>query len=250
MDRFIRAYDAVRVHEGGYANNPDDPGGETNRGVTQRVYNSYRKRMGLPAQTVKLITESEARNIYRNGYWDQIRADHLPDGVAYCVFDASINSGAGQAAKWLQRCVGADVDGIVGDETISMAMDRDAVDLINQYCDMRLAFMRSLSHWPAFKKTWTSRVGEVRSQAIEWAQQGRASPSIIVAQGKAAGSVSKKTSVIDTLKNPAAMSGVIGVLGSVGSIASGNGPVQYAISAVLVMGAVAAIVWLVRKSKK
>ena len=250
MDRFQRAYDEVRVHEGGYVNNPKDPGGATNKGVTQRVYDSYRRRNRLSERSVRHITEDEVAEIYRRGYWLSVNADQLPDGVAYCVFDAAINSGASRAARWLQECVGAKVDGIVGNETISRTMARDPVDVINQYCDKRLAFMKRLAHWGEFKNGWTRRVSEVRNQSIEWARREDVKTSDVVAPGKAMGDKSKKATIMDTLKDPAAMSGISGVIGGVGVVSSGEGPIQYAVAAVLVIAALGAIVWLVRRGSR
>lgn len=54
-DRYQASLKIVLVHEGGYVNHPKDPGGATNKGVTQRVYDGYRKRNGLPARSVKFI---------------------------------------------------------------------------------------------------------------------------------------------------------------------------------------------------
>ena len=107
MDRFERAFALLAVHEGGYSNHPDDPGGATNRGVTQRTYDSYRARHGLERRDVRQITDGEVAEIYRGQYWDAIRGDDLPAGVAYCVFDAAVNSGPGRALRWLQAEIGA-----------------------------------------------------------------------------------------------------------------------------------------------
>lgn len=168
-DRFPRAFALLSVHEGGYVNDPRDPGGATNKGVTQRTYDAYRRRMKQPTRDVRQITDAEVERIYRGQYWQTVHADKLPDGVAYCVFDAAVNSGPARAVKWLQSVTGASVDGIVGNETIAAARDMSPAVLINRYCDKRLAFMKRLKHWSTFKNGWSRRVHEVRAQAIEWA---------------------------------------------------------------------------------
>lgn len=184
-DRFERALERVLVHEGGFVDHPRDPGGATNRGVTQATYDNWRRRHGLPTRSVRQLAESELRAIYREGYWDAIRADELPPGVAYAVFDAAVNSGPARAARWLQAQIGARVDGVVGPETIGRTQAVAAVPLILRYSDARLAFMRRLPHWDAFGRGWARRVEEVRVQAVQWAQGFTPSPSEAEAPGKA-----------------------------------------------------------------
>ncbi len=116
---FDEALKRVLVHEGGYADHPADPGGATMRGVTQRVYDGWRRRRGVPVRSVRLIEPGEVEAIYRLQYWDAVRADDLPAGLDYGVFDAAVHSGPGQAAKWLQRALGVTADGQVGEATLA-----------------------------------------------------------------------------------------------------------------------------------
>lgn len=151
----------VLAHEGGYVNHPQDPGGATNRGVTQKVYDSYRANRGQPKQSVRNITRAEIHDIYKRQYWDMCNADDLPAGVDYAVFDYAVNSGSNRAVKDLQRVVGASVDGQVGEETLRKtraAADADEVGLIAALCDRRMRFLRSLKTWKTFGKGWTRRV--------------------------------------------------------------------------------------------
>jgi len=246
-DRFPRAFALLRVHEGGYSNHPADPGGATMKGVTQRTYNAYRKRRGQLVRGVREITDYEVEAIYRGQYWNAVRADDLPEGVAYCVFDAAVNSGPGQAARWLQKVVGVKVDGIIGNETVSAVRAAPAREVINAYCDMRLAFMKRLRHWDTFKNGWTRRVAEVREQSLEWADRGRAvTASEQSPQPKAEGPESLRATAVEALKDRGAITAASGLLGSFGTLASGTGPIQYAVAAVLVLAALAAIWWIVR----
>lgn len=246
-NRFERAFALLSAHEGGYVNHPKDPGGATNRGVTQRVYDAYRRRAGRAAQSVRHISDAEVVEIYRAQYWDAIRAEDLPRGVAYCVFDAAVNSGAGRAAKWLQAEIGAGRDGVVGNETIGLAGQVDPAALIDRYCDRRLAFMRRLKHWPTFAGGWTRRVAEVRAQSKVWARTGQEpSRSKVAEAAKADGPASAAASLLDALSDGKALSAAGGLLGSVGALASGSGPVQYALAGVLVIGALAGVYLLVR----
>ncbi len=246
MDRFERAFALLAVHEGGYVNHPDDPGGATNKGVTQRTYDNYRARHGLARRDVRSISDDEVAAIYRVQYWDAIRADDLPEGVAYCVFDAAVNSGPGRAVRWLQAGIGASVDGVIGNETMGLTVRADPRTLIDGYCDRRLAFMQRLRHWPTFKNGWTRRVAEVRAQSKAWAVNAEPEPSQVLPQAKAEGEQSATATLRDTLTDGKAVGAITGILGSAGTLLSGHGPVQYALAAALVIAALAGVWWLVK----
>lgn len=149
---FDQAFDQLLGHEGGYSNNPVDPGGETMWGVTQRVAvaNGYAGAMrDLPRDTAKVI--------YRRMYWEAVQADQLPSTLRFDVFDAAVNSGVSQAAKWLQLAVGTTPDGVIGAVTIAAA--RGAGPLVPaRYSGLRLQFMTNLPTWSAFGKGWARRI--------------------------------------------------------------------------------------------
>lgn len=250
MDRFERAMKILAVHEGGYVNHPDDPGGATNKGVTQATYDSYRLRRGLALKSVRHIGDDEVYEIYRRQYWDSIHADDLPEGVAYCVFDASVNSGPARAAKWLQVEVGAQVDGIVGNETLGLVEAQNRGVLIDRFCDRRLAFMRRLRHWKTFKNGWSKRVREVRAQSKIWAGGAKPRPSVVQPQAKASGPERAVATARDVFSDRGALGAIGGILGSVGALINGDGPVQYALAAVLVIAALAGVWWMLREQSE
>ena len=159
----------VLVHEGGFSDHPKDPGGATMKGVTQRVYDGYRDRQGRPRRPVREIAPAELKAIYRRQYWDAVRADELPGGVDYATFDAAVNSGPVQAAKWLQRAAGVVADGQIGEATLA-ALDGRAGEVVEAMCDLRLAMLRRLRTWPSFGAGWTRRVAEVREAARRMAR--------------------------------------------------------------------------------
>jgi lysozyme family protein len=170
MGEFERALPRVLVHEGGYVNDPADPGGETNRGITQRTYDAYRRRKGLPLQSVKNITSQEVADIYRTGYWDLAKCDQLPAGVSYVVFDGAVNSGVAQSIKWLQRALGVTPDGVIGNATLAAVQSYGDMDrLVDAICDRRLAFLKALKPWGRFGKGWSARVANVRATGKAWA---------------------------------------------------------------------------------
>ena len=104
---FDRALPHILIHEGGRVNHPKDPGGRTNQGITQRVYNAWSAKSSLPARDVYLIDDAEVAAIYRFQYWEVVHGDVLPEGVGYVLFDGAVNSGPKQAIKWLQRALGS-----------------------------------------------------------------------------------------------------------------------------------------------
>ena len=169
---FERSLAAVLKHEGGFANHPDDPGGATMKGVTQAVYDAYRRRLGLFTRTVKLIADDELRDIYRKQYWLAVHGDELPSGIDYCVFDFAVNSGPGRAIKHLQMALGVTADGIIGQITLRAAEEADPAVIIAGVCDRRMFFLRNLSTFATFGKGWTARVNGVRTLAKEMARNG------------------------------------------------------------------------------
>lgn len=176
QDNFEKCLSLVLVHEGGYADHPHDPGGATMKGVTQRVYDAYRRNHGLDPQPVRQITDREVQQIYKRQYWDRVCGDWLPAGLDYVAFDAAVNSGVSRGAKWLQQALGVRPDGIVGEKTLEAAKACDPEDAINRACDARLRFVRSLRTWKYFGKGWSRRIAGVRRQAVYMA--GAAEPLI------------------------------------------------------------------------
>lgn len=164
---YKQALQLTLAHEGGYVNHPKDPGGATNFGVTQAVYNAYRKSINQPTRSVRFIDESEYSEIYAKNYWKKASCDRLPAGLDYAVFDYAVNSGVGRSVKDLQRTLndffdaGLAVDGIAGASTVQAACDAanaGEVALIEAYCNRRMKFLRSLHTFGTFGKGWTRRV--------------------------------------------------------------------------------------------
>lgn len=149
---FDEAFDMLIGLEGGYANHPSDPGGETRFGVTARV-----ARADGYQGPMRELPRDRAKSIYRRSYWDAVQADQLPAALRFDVFDAAVNSGVGQAVKWLQRAVGAQPDGVIGAKTISSARGADA-GAPARFNGLRLQFMTDLPTWASFGKGWARRI--------------------------------------------------------------------------------------------
>ena len=112
-----KALKVILHHEGGYVNHPEDPGGMTNLGVTKRVYEEW-VGYSVSEYTMQNLTPEDVEPIYEKNYWDRCKCDDLPDGLDLCVFDFAVNAGTGRAAKYLQKLVGATVDGAIGPATM------------------------------------------------------------------------------------------------------------------------------------
>jgi lysozyme family protein len=164
-DNFSKALAAVLVHEGGFVNNPKDPGGMTNLGCTKAVWEEH---CGHPVdeKTMRALTPNDVGPLYKRKYWDKVFGDDLPAGVDYVVFDAAINSGFGRAAKWLQACVGVEVDGGIGPKTLAAVKAFDSKTLIEDYCKRRLSYMMDLPTWDTFGRGWSRRVNDVEASAL------------------------------------------------------------------------------------
>ncbi len=162
---FARALALVLKSEGGWSDNPADPGGATMKGITLSTFRAFVKPGGSKAD-LRAITDDEVAECYRRQYWNVIRGDDLPDGVDYDVFDFAVNSGPSRAAKYLQAVVGAMQDGQIGTATLHAVNGRSAPITINALCDRRLVFLKGLSTWGTFGNGWSSRVASVRSNAI------------------------------------------------------------------------------------
>jgi lysozyme family protein len=153
---FDQALAIVLKHEGGYVNHPSDPGGETNFGITKAVA----QRNGYHGDMRDIPMDVVAR-IYRKGYWDAVRADEMPQEVRYAVFDAAVNSGPGQAIRWLQRAVNVKDDGVLGPQTLLAVRMQNPEVLLRRVLAQRLKFMSGLSNWPAFSRGWARRIADL-----------------------------------------------------------------------------------------
>jgi len=146
---FNVAFIRLLGHEGRYVNDPADPGGETNWGISKRSY---------PNVDIKNLMEEGAREIYLTDFWNRINADKLFDGVAYQLFDFAVNSGIETAVRYLQRAVGVADDGHWGPHSQAGVDARTESDLIMLLNAERLDFMTRLKNWPDASRGWARRI--------------------------------------------------------------------------------------------
>ena len=161
---YAKCLETMLHHEGGYVNHPKDPGGETNLGVTKRVYEEW----GGTKDMKDLLVEDVAP-IYKKNYWDKLKGDNLPSGLDLCVFDFGVNAGPGRAAKYLQSMIGTTPDGGIGPMTLK-ALDiytgaNGLVETIEEYQKRRQEYYEKLSTFATFGRGWTRRVNETTELA-------------------------------------------------------------------------------------
>ena len=147
--------------EGGYSNDPKDPGNWTGGkpGVGKLLGTKY----GIAANTypnedIKNLTWDRAKALYRRDFWDAVHADVLPGAVAYNALDGAINSGASRSIQWLQKAAGVADDGRWGPVTQAAIVKCDPNDLLLRYNAYRLDFMTRLSTWATYGKGWARRI--------------------------------------------------------------------------------------------
>lgn len=159
-------------HEGGYVNNPNDPGGMTNLGVTRRTWEEW-TRKPADERVMRALTQPQVAPLYNARYWDLVKGDNLPAGIALCVFDFAVNAGPTRAARFLQALVGADADGKIGPATLaavqSFVAAKGIAALIQRYQGARRGYYLSLQTFDVFGRGWFRRVDEIEAAALRMA---------------------------------------------------------------------------------
>jgi lysozyme family protein len=170
QERFDRCLAEVLRLEGGYVDDPRDPGGATRFGVTRAVLSEAIGR-DASAEDVAALTEEEAAAIYRSRYWAPTRCAELPAGVDLVVFDSAVNMGPGTSARLLQAALGVTTDGVVGPRTLAAVSIRPAADVIRAVSELRRQRYRALANFSVFGRGWLSRTDTVEALALAWAGQ-------------------------------------------------------------------------------
>lgn len=148
---FADAFAALLGNEGGYSNNPADPGGETMWGVTKRVAVAH----GYTG-AMKDLPLDVARSIAKAEYWDPYSCDAMPEGIAFNVFDTAYNGGL--PVRWLQLAAGVATDGEIGPQTLAAVNAADQGKLALRFDAYRLKYLVALDRWPDFGRGWANRI--------------------------------------------------------------------------------------------
>jgi lysozyme family protein len=159
--RFTKFMPFIFKWEGGYDNDPDDPGGETKYGIDKRSH---------PNEDIKNLTKERATEIYFSDYWR--KCGELPPGVGEVVFNIGVNCGNARAGKWLQQAINRQdkvraiaEDGKIGPMTIAAANLCDGPLLTEMLLDRTEAHYRSIARGrlAKFLRGWLNRNNDLRA---------------------------------------------------------------------------------------
>lgn len=148
---FDRAFQLLIGHEGATSDHPNDNGGLTRFGISQRSY---------PNENIAGMTLERASYLFKRDYWDKLRCSDMPPNVAFTVFDAAVNCGNAHAAEWLQKVLGVKVDAVIGPLTLQALSHRSAPLVAAKINALRLQYHASLPSWKDFGKGWSRRIAE------------------------------------------------------------------------------------------
>jgi len=172
-DLFDTCLAFMLAQEGGYVDDPADPGGATNMGVTLATLRHWDHDPALGPTDVRDMTRQTAAAVYRTLYWNALQGDSLPAGVDLSTFDFGVNAGTRRSAELLQQVLGLppdQVDGSVGPETLSAAVKADAAAVIGGLAEHQAAYYRALPEFGHFGRGWLERTEHRRQAALAMLQ--------------------------------------------------------------------------------
>ena len=173
---FDQALGHVLEMEGGFTDDPYDPGGPTNRGITLKVFADWKgvpldEKTGPALQAeLRRIPEAAVRDIYFARYWAPAHCAELAAALAFFHFDAAVNHGVTGAMRLLQRAVGTDADGEIGPNTRAAIAGLSVDAILARYAETRRARYRELHHFWRFGRGWLARVDTTLARAAEIAR--------------------------------------------------------------------------------
>lgn len=184
MGNFQAALKHVLEMEGGFTDDPHDPGGPTNKGITLGRLADWRKtkvdaanRDGLIA-ALKKISNDEVQAIYEAKYWAPAGCPQMPVPLAFFHFDAAVNHGVNGATKMLQRAIGVDADGEIGPITKAKYMALPILEILETYASIRRKRYRALPHFWRFGRGWLRRVDRTLARAkAQLSESGQPKPN-------------------------------------------------------------------------
>ncbi|MEJ0066873.1 MAG: glycosyl hydrolase 108 family protein [Caulobacteraceae bacterium] len=155
----------ILASEGGFVDDPADPGGATNLGVTRATLSSW---LGRPASIadVEALTPAVVAPLYRARYWNPSHAGDCPPGVDLMVFDEAVNQGVGGALATLQSALGVAADGAFGSGTSAALAAADPARLIHAIATDREAHYRALPGFRRFGHGWLARLAHTTDLAL------------------------------------------------------------------------------------
>ena len=166
MNYWFEAFNFTIGHEGGYVNNPNDPGGETKFGICKRDY---------PKQDINNLTIDRAKEIYYKNYWLPSYCQELItlnfSLTAIVLFDTGINCGCKTSKILLQKAIGVVADGMIGKQTVNGLKLYKDLDMCNRMLDRRKEYYDLIISknvkLGVFKKGWYNRISNLRKKLVE-----------------------------------------------------------------------------------
>lgn len=149
---FQSAFEIIMSHEGGYVNDPRDPGGETKFGISKRAY---------PNLDIKNLTLSQAREIYERDYWNACQCNDFPQRARLILFDCAVNQGVKTAIVIYQQSLGVTADGVIGPITIAAAYQKNNDETYQRFLTERAIRYVNNANFPVYGKGWISRVFDI-----------------------------------------------------------------------------------------
>jgi lysozyme family protein len=168
---FRDCLELVLKHEGGYVDHPKDPGGRTNLGVTQRVWEEWVKHP-VTEKDMRELTPALVAPMYEMKYWRTSYCEKLPRGLDLLVFSMAVNAGSGRSVKLLQDAIGVVADGIIGPRTMAKINEANVETLIDKFSEARTAYYKGLKLFPVFGRGWLARTDKERLEALQMAKNG------------------------------------------------------------------------------
>lgn len=169
-DFFQQAVAFTLGQEGGWCDNPADPGGATMHGITLAVFRAWRRVPGATSEELRAISPGEIEAIYRALYWNPTSGSHLSPGVGLAVFDTAVNLGVRRAAVLLQITLGVVQDGAIGPQTLGAAARATPGKIVRALASEREAFYRRCEAFPVFGRGWLARNRACTEAALTAAQ--------------------------------------------------------------------------------
>lgn len=171
---FKACLDLLLIDEGGWVDHdPGTQGPPTNKGITLDAFRKWHQDLGVhPCITLlgptdlRSISDQDTAKFYWQLFWTPLKAEQLPKGLDYALFDAAVMSGQERAVKWLQDALGITMDGVIGPQTLEAAQSADN-DTVKKLCAARSDFLKMQ---PMFTKNpgWLPRVNRVEQAACKW----------------------------------------------------------------------------------
>ena len=158
---FWHAVTCVIEREGGYVNDPHDPGGETKYGISKRAF---------PSADIKNLTIAQAQDIYRRYYWEPMRGDQFSgslEPIAHVLFDCAVNQGVVKATKLAQAVCGVTEDGNLGPVTLAALKAHSPSQFVEKFQAERILHYASLPTWSRYGRGWSRRAISTAMEAMK-----------------------------------------------------------------------------------